>query len=166
MKLLPFIFLLSPLIGQVKITRTIEMGDFLKAIAKVESNCDDEAVGDKGKSLGRYQIQEAYWEDAVEHDKSLKQGNYKWEDVKIERYATSIVLAYFDRYASEAVKNKDWETLARLHNGGPSTLKKKPPKKLWNNTTIYWNKVKKELGIEDDKTEAGEGDTKQTKKCP
>jgi hypothetical protein len=130
---------------QAKEKKTLEMGDFLKAVAKVESNCDDEAVGDKGKSIGRFQIQKAYWKDAVDHDKSLKQGNAKWEDCKYESYATSIVLAYFDRYAAQAVKDKDWETLARLHNGGPSILKKKPPKKLWENTTAYWEKVKKEL---------------------
>jgi hypothetical protein len=134
-----------PVPQDTKVTRTIKIGDLLKAIAIVESNQDDEAVGDKGKSIGRYQIQKAYWKDATDHDKSLKQGNGKWEDCKYESYATSVVLSYFDRYAAQAVKNEDWELLARLHNGGPSVLKKEPPSKIWNNTTVYWNKVKKEL---------------------
>lgn len=134
----------------VKVTRTTELGDLLKAISKVESNDDDKAVGDNGKSIGRYQISKAYWKDACEHDPTLGKkhnGNNKWEDCHIDNYATQIVLAYFDRYAAKHVKDKNWEMLARLHNGGPSVLKEKPPKKIWDNTTIYWNKIKKELGL-------------------
>jgi hypothetical protein len=132
----------------VKVTRTIELGDFLKAISKVESNHDDKAIGDKGKSIGRYQISKAYWQDACDHNTVLGKkhnGNNKWEDCHQDYYATQIVLSYFDRYAPNHVKDKNWEMLARLHNGGPSVLKAKPPKKIWDNTTIYWDKIKKEL---------------------
>ena len=128
----------------VKVTKTIELGDFVKAIAQVESGGDDNAVGDNGKSLGRFQIQKAYWKDAVDHQKHLKV-NRKWEDVKYADYAEQVMLAYFDRYAAEKVKEKDWEYLARIHNGGPGIHKKPKTGKAWANTTAYWEKVKKEL---------------------
>lgn len=131
---------------QDKKPQDYEMGDFLKAIATVESNCDDKAVGDNGKSLGRYQIQKAYWQDAVDHNPILGKkhnGNNKWEDCHQEFYAEQIVLAYFDRYAADHVKNKNWEMLARLHQGGPSILKKKG--KYSKTSDAYWNKVKREL---------------------
>lgn len=130
------------------IKKEITIDVFLKAIATIESNCDDKAVGDNGRSIGRYQISKAYWKDACEHNPILGKkhnASNKWEDCHQDFYATEIVLAYFDRYAAQYVKDKNWEMLARLHNGGPSMLGNKPNKKMWDNTTKYWEKVKKEL---------------------
>ncbi len=106
----------------------------LDAICTVESNCDDDAVGDGGDSIGAYQIQYAYWKDATDFDKSIG-GSY--QDCKDSEYSRKIVLAYWSRYAiidrvGEEVTDED---RARIHNGGPNGYKR-------NSTNKYWTKVK------------------------
>ena len=105
--------------------------EFLYAIGTVESGHDDSAIGDGGDSIGRYQIQHAYWLDAVE--RSGLGGRY--ENVRDKDYAEKIMLAYFRRYAPEALGSGDWERLARIHNGGPTGHQR-------DSTLPYWNKVK------------------------
>lgn len=107
-----------------------DMSGFFYALATVESNHDDNAVGDGGASIGRYQIQRPYWID------SRVPGKY--EQVKDKAYAERVMLAYWKRYCPEALKNRDYEVLARIHNGGPRGHKKQA-------TVAYWNKVKAEL---------------------
>ena len=109
---------------------------FLDALRRVETgglpNAGKGAVGDKGASIGPYQIQRAYHADA-----RMKAGKY--EDCSIDAtYAEQTMLAYFARYAPKALESKDWETLARVHNGGPKGHTKKA-------TLGYWAKVKKEM---------------------
>jgi len=43
----------------------VEHRAFLDALAQVESGGKDDAVGDGGKAIGRMQIWEIYWTDAV-----------------------------------------------------------------------------------------------------
>jgi hypothetical protein len=86
------------------------------------------AVGDGGKSHGPYQISLLYWLDAVEHDSNLG-GSYA--DVRDESYARRVMAAYWDRYAPD----NDFETLARIHNGGPNGHKNLEA------TQQYWEKV-------------------------
>lgn len=104
----------------------------LEAIKQVESKGNPNAVGDNGKAIGPFQIWRSYWQDAVEHDKSI---GGRYEDCKNEQYAKRIVLAYWDRYAPP---NATDEQLARIHNGGVKGHKLKA-------TLKYWAKVKKEL---------------------
>ena len=109
---------------------------FFDAIRRVETggvaNQGKGAVGDKGASIGPYQIQRAYWEDA-----RMKDGRY--EDCLADHvYSERTMRAYFQRYAPKALAAGDWETLARIHNGGPKGHTKKA-------TIGYWNKVKKEM---------------------
>lgn len=109
---------------------------FLDAIRRVETgglpNAGKGAVGDKGASIGPYQIQRAYHADA-----RMKAGKY--EDCSTDAtYSEQTMLAYFARYAPKALESKDWETLARVHNGGPKGHTKKA-------TLGYWAKVKKEM---------------------
>lgn len=106
----------------------------LHAIRVVETGGESDpanAVGDKGKSIGPFQIQRGYWQDAIDHDPSIG-GVY--EDVKNEEYARRIVIAYLSRYC------KSWsdENCARIHNGGPSGHKRK-------STVKYWRKVENVL---------------------
>ena len=106
----------------------------LAAICTVESNCNDDAVGDGGDSIGAYQIQYAYWKDATDFDKSIG-GSY--QDCKDSEYSRKIVLAYWSRYATitrvgEEVTDED---RARIHNGGPNGYKR-------SSTEKYWTKVK------------------------
>ena len=105
--------------------------DFFYALAQVESNHNDDAVGDGGNAIGRYQVWRVYWIDATEFSGI----GGKYEDVKDKAYAERIIEAYMQRYARKAWAAKDWETLARIHNGGPRGHKKKATEK-------YWQKVK------------------------
>ena len=127
--ILAFIMIITPpAFGQTQ-------AEFFHAIGTVESGHDDNAVGDGGASIGRYQIQWAYWKDATDYDKTIG-GTY--QDVRDPVYARKVMTAYFKRYAGKAWAASDWETIAKKHNGGPSGHKKQATQK-------YWLKVKKEL---------------------
>jgi len=108
---------------------------FLDALAQVESSGKDDAVGDNGKAIGRMQIWEIYWKDAMA--KCPKIGG-SYQDCTTKTYAERIVVAYLLRYAPNAVASKDWQTLARIHNGGPKGATKAA-------TRGYWVKVRKAL---------------------
>jgi hypothetical protein len=107
---------------------------FIRAIHMVESSGRTGAiVGDGGRALGPLQIHREYFNDAAEYDKSLGNDYSKVTDIK---FASRVVSAYLSRYASKAVANDDFATLARVHNGGPAGAKRKA-------TVGYWNKVQK-----------------------
>ena len=110
-----------------------ELERLVHAIGTVESNHDDEAIGDNGASRGRFQIQWACWKDATDFDKTI---GGKYEDVHDPIYAEKVMRAYWRRYEPEAYKNADFESLARLWNSGPRWAKKK------HKTDAYWAKVK------------------------
>lgn len=117
-------------------TKTNNHQKLLDAICIVETGCDNTKVGADGE-IGSYQILPAYWQDALEFDPSIG-GVY--EDVLNDEYARKVILAYWNRYATERrigrpVTNED---RARIHNGGPNGWKKKA-------TEIYWEKVKSHL---------------------
>lgn len=116
----------------VKIFDMHTVDQLLNAMYTVESNRGLILVGDGGKAIGPYQIWKAYWQDAVEWDKSIG-GEY--QDCMKKAYAEKIVRAYWKRYAP---KGATIEQLARIHNGGPRGH-------LNPNTIKYWNKIKKEL---------------------
>jgi len=107
---------------------------FLDAIKRVETGAGSGlgVVGDNGKALGPMQIHKVYWID------SRVSGLYEQCGTSRE-YSDKVVLAYMQRYAPRALAEKNWETLARIHNGGPKGHQKKA-------TVGYWNKVKKEMG--------------------
>ena len=110
----------------------------LDAIEAVETGAEANpanAVGDGGKALGPMQIHRAYWLDAVEHDPSLVAAGQTYDSVRDRIYARRVVMAYWLRYA----KSWDAQTLARIHNGGPSGHRKA-------STLGYWGKVKARLG--------------------
>ena len=116
---------------------------FWDAVRTVESGGDDDAVGDNGKAIGPLQIWESYYNDAVQHDKSLSSGGKTWNDCKGPgsfEYSKRVANAYMERYATERrlghpPTNEDF---ARIHNGGPNGFKKDATKK-------YWDKVRSEL---------------------
>lgn len=113
------------------------MFKFLNALVAVESGGNDAAVGDGGRALGAFQIWKPYFQDAQEFDKSLKLVDY--QQVTNRNIAIKVVLAYFMRYETKAVKDLNFEILARLHNAGPGWRNKIPK------TDLYWSKVSKEL---------------------
>jgi hypothetical protein len=123
------IFALFILNNSVFARELINFDNFLITLGCLESNNNDFAVGDKGKSISRYQIQRECYLDAREYDKSIQ---FSYESLTNKINADQIVKAYILRYSN----NNSFEEWARLWNAGPKWRNKK---KLTNN---YWNKFK------------------------
>jgi soluble lytic murein transglycosylase-like protein len=116
---------------------TAQQQNLVDAIIIVESNGNDEAVGDNGNAIGCLQIWEIYHTDAVE--RSNIGGSYK--DCYNREYAIKVFDAYMRRYAREAwtdPKQFNAEKVARIHNGGPRGYRKTA-------TLKYWAKVERLL---------------------
>ncbi len=130
MKLLAILLLASPCFAGER-----EMRRFIDAVRRVETGglpaAGVGAVGDKGASIGPYQIQRGYWLD------SRVAGEYR-SCLTDAAYSERVMRAYWARYCPRALAAEDWETLARIHNGGPKGAKKSA-------TVKYWERVKKEL---------------------
>ena len=108
----------------------------LDAIRQVESGGRDAPPdGDGGRSIGPYQIQRAYWQDAQAYDPSLG-GTY--QDCRKRAYAERVIRAYMQRYIKAEWELLDAERIARTHNGGPRGASK-------TSTIAYWKKVQAEL---------------------
>lgn len=99
---------------------------FFAVLAIIESGGDPEAIGDGGESRGLYQIQEPYWRDGQQW--LIRQGvtvirarDYLewWSDPDT---CELIMWGYWGRYCPKALATGDWETLARVHNGGRLAL--------------------------------------------
>lgn len=104
---------------------------FLKAINQVEtSGRTGPILGDNGKALGPFQIHEQYWRDSGVQGSYGQCANYD--------YAAEVVRCYLRRYAQRAYLTSDWETCARVHNGGPRGYAHDKTKK-------YWGRVKRVL---------------------
>lgn len=108
-----------------------DLRPLLDAIRMVESGGQQNPRdGDGGRAIGPYQIWRVYWLD------SKVEGKY--EQCRDREYAERVMLAYWKRYCPKALATDDWETLARVHNGGPRGAEKAA-------TLKYWAKVKKHL---------------------
>lgn len=103
---------------------------FTAAVWQVETGGrSGHIVGEHGE-LGPLQIGYKSFLD------SRTAGEYK----QCEQYKSSqqVVRNYLLRYARKAFEAHDWQTCARIYNGGPNGLRKKK-------TLDYWKKVKKHL---------------------
>lgn len=96
--------------------------NLLNAIAQIESNNNDLAVGDNGKSISRYQIQRNCYLDAKEYDKTI---TFPYGSLTNKVNAEKIIKAYFNRYGRNLIQTNDYESLARLFNSGPNWENKK-----------------------------------------
>lgn len=88
------------------------------------------ARGDGGRSLGPYQISRAYWKD------SGIPGRYQM--VRNKAYAERVMKAYWKRYCPSGLSRLDFQTLARVHNGGPKGARR-------SRTVPYWRRVRGKL---------------------
>lgn len=106
--------------------------NFLKAINQVEASgkTNGTIVGDAGKAIGPFQIHYAYWVDSGVRG--------KYQDCHRYDYSVKVVTAYLNRYAYDALTRRDYEVLARTHNGGPNGYRNPATKK-------YWERVRKHL---------------------
>lgn len=108
-----------------------KIDEFLTILGKLESNNNDFAVGDNGKSVSRYQIQLNCYIDATNFNKSI---TFSYQSLTNEANARIIVKSYISRYS----KTNDFEEWAKLWNGGPNWGKAAGQKK--KNLDIYWRK--------------------------
>lgn len=119
---------------------------FLLALAMVESNCNDNAIGKHGE-VGRYQIRQIYLDDVnrIRGEYRKEKGNSCYsrvlnlQDMKNSCLAEMAVLEYINYYCAKYKKDTGkpitFEVMARIHNGGPYGYKK-------DCTKAYWLKVK------------------------
>lgn len=109
------------------------------AIRIVETGGEQEpehAVGDGGRSIGPYQISRAYLKDSgISGD---------WMRCRDERFSERVMLAYWQRHCPQALRKGDYETLARIHNGGPDGYRK-------TSTVKYWNLVRQAMASAPDR---------------
>lgn len=101
---------------------------FLYAIRVVESGDNLRAPDGADGEIGVYQITRAYWED------SGVSGAFS--DCRRRAYAERVMVGYWKRYCPTALESNDFETLSRIHNGGPHGDKHR-------STRAYWIKVRR-----------------------
>ena len=104
---------------------------FFSALQEVETGGHPDpanAVGDGGKSIGWLQISAPYQQDS-----GVKGDVRKWN------VAIRVCLGYWMRYCPQAMAGRDWQTMARTHNGGPRGTRKRA-------TLPYWRKVQEVMG--------------------
>lgn len=110
---------------------------FYRAIAWVESRNNDNAIGDGGRAVGRYQLWKVYVDDV----NRISGRSYTYDDrcdAGKSLEMVKIYLAYYGRrYERLTGKKATWEILARIHNGGPNGWKKKSTKKYWDKVDRY-----------------------------
>lgn len=108
----------------------------IHAIMMVESNGDNNAVGDKGESIGCMQISKSVVDD-VNKISSVK---YTYNDRYNRAKSIEIFKIYVNHYATVKRLGHEptFEDIARIWNGGPNGYKK-------NATKTYWIKVKSYL---------------------
>ena len=119
---------------------TPQQTELIDALIQVESNGNDDAVGDNGNAIGCLQIWEIYHTDATE--RSNIGGVYL--DCYTRAYSIMVFDAYMRRYARDAWINPlkfDAEKVARIHNGGPRGYKKKATEKYWKKVQILLDKA-------------------------
>ena len=113
--------------------------ELINAIIQVESNGQDDAVGDNGSAIGCLQIWKIYWLDATERSNI----GGKYLDCFTRNYSIKIFDAYMKRYAREAWTNPkkfDAEKGARIHNGGPNGYRKTATEKYWKKVLTTLNR--------------------------
>jgi hypothetical protein len=93
--------------------------------------------GDGGKSRGPYQIQRVHWTDSGLGEKGEMGLPYE-PFCRNKMVSECEMYGYWRRRCPAALRARDYETLARYHNGGPE---------LWcsANAGDYWRRVKEHL---------------------
>ena len=112
-----------------------DFGLFLNILGQIESSNNPKAYNKKEKAIGIYQIRLNYFKDAQQFNPKLRKYTHKnCFDPLISRW---VVKSYMRHYEPKALKENDFETLARCHNGGCNWRNKKEL------TNKYWQKFLK-----------------------
>jgi len=116
------------------------MEQFLRALQKTEygnPDADGRFVlkpGDGGRAIGPLQIHKAYFIDA-----GIK-GQYS--QCVLWSFSVKVFINYMLRYAPSSLFSNDFQTLARIHNGGPQGAQKESTVKYWDRVSLRLNKLK------------------------
>ena len=102
----------------------------IRAVETAGMATPDQAVGDGGRSIGPYQISYAYWAD------SGVLGKWTW--CRDRAYSEAVISAYWKRHCPDSLRRRDFQVLARVHNGGPNGNTKIA-------TLMYWQRVRQVL---------------------
>ncbi len=137
--------MLKLIVGLLTLTsanvRAIDFNQFAAALIKVESSGNPLAFNKKENAKGALQVRPAYFKDAQIFDSELRK--YSHDHCFDKRVAVRVLWAYCSKYEPQALKRGDWETLARLHNGGCGWADKQGKAKT--NLNNYWQKVSANL---------------------
>jgi len=111
----------------------------LPLIAQVESAGNNQAVGDSGRAIGKFQIWELYWKDGTDY----LGVNWPYSEAQDPQKAEKVVKAYLTRYGNHyqktTGKKATMEILASIHCAGPDGWKQMNEPKV----KAYINKIKK-----------------------
>lgn len=105
-------------------------GQFLTILGKLESSNNPQAIGDNKRAIGIYQIHKICWQDTVD-----KIGG-SYSNCFNPKYASNVAYVYLNKYCPQAVKNNNYEIMARTWNGGPTGYREQ-------STLKYWEKFKR-----------------------
>ena len=108
----------------------------LDALRQAESGGNDRAVGDGGKSRGPYQVQRAYWREAVAETDAADWSYDKW--VGNPDRAGYVVYLHWCKVCPAALRAGDCELLARCH--------RLPNAPFRADNENYWRRVRAAMG--------------------
>jgi len=127
----------SPVV-ETKNDDLVNIDKLIDALQDVESNNNPNAIGDNGNAYGILQI----WKPVIQDVNRVYNTNYTHKDAFNPQKSRDIAKKYLNHYGNIYTRNKkqnpDYETLARIWNGGPTGYSKP-------STNDYWNKVKGRL---------------------
>jgi len=118
--------------------QAVNIETLLDVLQDVESNNNPTAIGDNGNAYGILQI----WKTVIADVNRIYNTSYVHKDAFDPQKARDIArkyLGYYGKvYSNNEKQNPDYETLARIWNGGPRGYQK-------SSTDNYWGKVKSRL---------------------
>lgn len=136
-------------VGYCKGEEESRFEEVLEAIAIVESNANDRAVGDGGKARGRYQIWACYVADV----NRIAGTSYTHSDAHDPDKARKMVEIYLTHYGEiyqrRTRRSPSVEVLCRIHNGGPSGWRKE-------STLPYWGRCQEAMKNHNARKQEGE----------
>jgi len=131
------------LIGKDNMDIEEKINKLIPALIKVESNGNDNAIGDDGEAVGCLQLHKIYIDD-VNRIYNTGTNLFDYKDAYNRTKSIRITGAYLKYWGQhfEKINNKkcSLEDLARIHNGGPEGYKKPETVKYWEKVQVFLKK--------------------------
>lgn len=110
----------------------LELRPLLNSLQFVEAS-NKESCSEGTSCIGPFQISRHYHHDAWKQAPPIA-----WSRCRDLNHAENTVIAYWFKYCPDALEKHDFETLAKIHKGGPQGLQKEE-------INYYWRKVSQHL---------------------